>query len=532
MPTSGAFDDRLRSRADRSPARPRGSRARAAAAAAGTASAASAARADDDRELGQDLGEFGRHALRAGGPTSAVLQRRLHPWRDHTASARRSRPLPAEQCAVAHWLQIAFCTIVNRADRNASRRARASPTADASIGRAKCTVCEPRDISDRDVARGTSNAHGPIDMRTLRLTSILLASLPAIAAAQPAPADPNTPAPVVTPTAPATPVATPAPDAPPAEAKPDEELDPFTFADFTWQSGNARTQGLGARQQVLHRRVPARRRLPLQLQPSEGRHDRRLDRGVASAARTRSPSSASAATSTGTTSQGRMMTQFGQLSTTTPRNDASPARGQWQLDDAYRYISEAYGGYHFGDPHRGVNLQAGIFMSYIGLWSYYNFDNWTYQPSYVSSNTPWFFNGARLQWFPTDQLKIEPWLINGWQSYGKFNTYARRRRSGPLRAERQPHPDRQPVPHRRRHPRRPGSPPLPHRRLDPGASGTRTRTASISTRRDDADGRLRLRVRRRRHVQHRHDDATHRAPACCSPASWRTSARGTARSTR
>ena len=76
---------------------------------------------------------------------------------------------------------------------------------------------------------------------------------------------------------------------------------------------------------------------------------------------------------------GRVMTQFGMYSMTTPRNDASPGRGQWRLDDAYRYLSEAYGGYHFHGLH-GVNLQAGIFMSYIGLWSYYNADNWTYQP--------------------------------------------------------------------------------------------------------------------------------------------------------
>jgi hypothetical protein len=69
----------------------------------------------------------------------------------------------------------------------------------------------------------------------------------------------------------------------------------------------------------------------------------------------------------------------------------------------------------------GINIQAGIFMSYVGLWSYYNFDNWTYQPSYVSSNTPWFFNGMRVQIFPSDKLKIEPWFVNGWQSYGKFN---------------------------------------------------------------------------------------------------------------
>ena len=118
--------------------------------------------------------------------------------------------------------------------------------------------------------------------------------------------------------------------------------------------------------------------------------------------------------------QARLMTQFGMYSQTTPRNDASPARGQWQLDNAYRFISEAYGGYHI-DVLNGINIQAGIFMSYIGLWSYYNFDNWTYQPSYVSSNTPWFFNGVRAQIFPSDKLKIEPWLVNGWQSYGKFN---------------------------------------------------------------------------------------------------------------
>ena len=116
----------------------------------------------------------------------------------------------------------------------------------------------------------------------------------------------------------------------------------------------------------------------------------------------------------------RLMTQFGMYSTTTPRNDASPARGQWDLSNAYRYLSEAYGGYHFNSLH-GVNLDAGIFMSYIGLFSYYNFDNWAYQPSYVSSNTPWFFNGLRAQVFVTDKLKIEPWFINGWQSYGKFN---------------------------------------------------------------------------------------------------------------
>jgi hypothetical protein len=116
----------------------------------------------------------------------------------------------------------------------------------------------------------------------------------------------------------------------------------------------------------------------------------------------------------------RLMTQFGLYSQTTARNDASPARGQWNLDNAYRYVSEAYGGYHFNVLH-GVNVDAGIFMSYVGLFSYYQFDNWAYQPSYVSSNTPWFFNGLRVQIFPTEHLKIEPWFVNGWQAYGRFN---------------------------------------------------------------------------------------------------------------
>jgi putative OmpL-like beta-barrel porin-2 len=117
--------------------------------------------------------------------------------------------------------------------------------------------------------------------------------------------------------------------------------------------------------------------------------------------------------------RGRLLTLGGMFGVTTPRNDASVGRGQWDLRGAYKYFAEAYGGYHFNVNH-GLNVDAGIFVSYIGLFSYYNFDNWAYQPSFVSSNTPWFFNGLRIQWFPTNKLKIEPWIINGWQSYGRF----------------------------------------------------------------------------------------------------------------
>lgn len=117
----------------------------------------------------------------------------------------------------------------------------------------------------------------------------------------------------------------------------------------------------------------------------------------------------------------RIMTQFGTRSTVVPRNDFSPYRGQYELASVYRYLSEAYAGYHI-KKWEGINIDAGMFMSYIGLNSYYQAENWEYQASFTSDNTPWFFNGVRIQIFPNKYLKIEPWIINGWQSYGKFNS--------------------------------------------------------------------------------------------------------------
>lgn len=115
-----------------------------------------------------------------------------------------------------------------------------------------------------------------------------------------------------------------------------------------------------------------------------------------------------------------IVAQFGTRSTVIPRNDYSPYKGQYQLSDAYRYLAEANAGYHFNVLH-GINVDAGMFMSYIGLNSYYQVENWEYQASFTSDNTPWFFNGLRIQIFATKKLKIEPWIINGWQSYGMYN---------------------------------------------------------------------------------------------------------------
>ena len=199
----------------------------------------------------------------------------------------------------------------------------------------------------------------------------------------------------------------------------DPHSEPFSFADFTWLNGNARTKDTPYDTKFFTPEVRADVNYTYDF-----RHPQ--DDTISGS------SEIFRASEVQITQMGvggdfhlndvraRVMTQFGLYSQTTPRNDASPARGQWNLDNAYRYLSEAYGGYHFHVQH-GINVDAGIFMSYVGLFSYYQFDNWAYQPSYVSSNTPWFFNGVRVQWYPTAKLKIEPWFINGWQSYGRFN---------------------------------------------------------------------------------------------------------------
>jgi Putative beta-barrel porin-2, OmpL-like. bbp2 len=195
--------------------------------------------------------------------------------------------------------------------------------------------------------------------------------------------------------------------------------EPFAFADFTWLNGNARTKDVPMDTKFF---TPEIRADIDYIYDFKHPKDDTIG-GSSEVFRTNEVQ----VTQMGVGGdfhfdnvRARIMTQFGLYSQTTPRNDASPARGQWNLADAYRYLSEAYGGYHFNAMH-GINVDAGIFMSYIGLFSYYNFDNWAYQPSYVSSNTPWFFNGVRVQIFPTEHLKIEPWFINGWQSYGRFN---------------------------------------------------------------------------------------------------------------
>ena len=88
-----------------------------------------------------------------------------------------------------------------------------------------------------------------------------------------------------------------------------------------------------------------------------------------------------------TGARAKLMLQFGTRATGIPRNDNTPLRGQFDLNNAMRYVSEGYAGIHL-NAMKGINIDFGLFKSYVGLLSYNNFENWNYQPSFTSDNTP------------------------------------------------------------------------------------------------------------------------------------------------
>lgn len=117
---------------------------------------------------------------------------------------------------------------------------------------------------------------------------------------------------------------------------------------------------------------------------------------------------------------GRVWLQTGAMQHIVQELDGSVNRGRNTGTGNLKFIREAAAGYHFNKWY-GINIEAGIFMSYIGLESYLLQDNWSYQRSMPCEFTPFYFQGARIQMFPSKKLKQEIWLLNGWQTYSSFS---------------------------------------------------------------------------------------------------------------
>ena len=117
---------------------------------------------------------------------------------------------------------------------------------------------------------------------------------------------------------------------------------------------------------------------------------------------------------------GRLWLQTGSMLNVVQEADGSVLRGRNTSTGNLKFIREAAAGYHFNKAY-GLNVELGIFMSYIGLESYVMQENWSYQRSLVCDFTPFYFQGARVQFYPSKKFKTELWLMNGWQTYNSFN---------------------------------------------------------------------------------------------------------------
>lgn len=117
---------------------------------------------------------------------------------------------------------------------------------------------------------------------------------------------------------------------------------------------------------------------------------------------------------------GRFEVQFGSYIATIHGQDATLARGFFLSNPTLSYIKQAGVGWHFHVLH-GLNVELGIFPSYIALESYVPQENWSYTHPFVSDFTPYFFAGLRTQLFVAESFKLELWLVNGWQSFGRWH---------------------------------------------------------------------------------------------------------------
>jgi hypothetical protein len=116
---------------------------------------------------------------------------------------------------------------------------------------------------------------------------------------------------------------------------------------------------------------------------------------------------------------GQFSIQYGAITQTVGGQDTTVNRGFYLSTTALQAIRTASAGWHFHFLH-GLNLEFGIFPSYVAMESYLPQENWNYTHPFVSDFTPYYFYGGRAQTYLTSRLKLELWVVNGWQTYGQW----------------------------------------------------------------------------------------------------------------
>jgi hypothetical protein len=102
--------------------------------------------------------------------------------------------------------------------------------------------------------------------------------------------------------------------------------------------------------------------------------------------------------------RGRLATQYG--SSVVANYDAEP-------ELFWRYIQEAYGGYQVAQD---LWLDAGVFLSHIGLEGWVSRDNWTYTRSLIADYSPYYQSGARLSYEASEHWSLTLLALHGWQN--------------------------------------------------------------------------------------------------------------------
>ena len=116
---------------------------------------------------------------------------------------------------------------------------------------------------------------------------------------------------------------------------------------------------------------------------------------------------------------GQFSLQYGDFVQAVSGQDTTVKRGFFLANDALQAVRTASAGWHFHVLH-GVNLEFGVFPSYMGMESYLPQENWNYTHPFVSDFTPYYFYGGRAQMYLTSNVKLELWVVNGWQTYGQW----------------------------------------------------------------------------------------------------------------
>lgn len=113
--------------------------------------------------------------------------------------------------------------------------------------------------------------------------------------------------------------------------------------------------------------------------------------------------------------RGRFALQAGTSVLANYSGEPSTTAGQGLIQ---RHIQEAYAGYRVSDR---LTIDAGIFLSHIGLESFISKDNWTYTRSLLADYSPYYQAGVRVSYAASEKLAAQINILNGWQNIAETN---------------------------------------------------------------------------------------------------------------